>query len=106
MPVDSREVDAVKQALTADPGDIGVGVIHLPTAGIILRPFNSIPSGNGHIGLVDETVSPADEFRGFIVIREAGRYDVLNSSHLNGPQGAPGSLRMPAQVFDMIVREL
>lgn len=52
------EVQAVKHALTQDPNNTCLGILHLPTDKIVLAPFDSV---GGHDALVlREKLLPVD----------------------------------------------
>jgi hypothetical protein len=106
MFVDPVELAAVKEGLDTNLANVGVGVLHEDSERIVLRSMDAIAHRNGHMGVVDELEWPPTKCKGFLVIKEAGRYHVINRSHLNGPQGAAGSLQMPADLFAAIVRRL
>jgi hypothetical protein len=93
------EVQAVKDALARDVNNVGVGVVHEPTGRVYLKPFDDLPMGGGHQELASLTQLPLGECKGFVIGLLHGGYVVVNSSHLNGPQGQPGSLQMPAPLF-------
>ena len=105
---DANEVQAVKDALNQNHLNAGVGIVHLPTGKIHIKPFNdSALQGGGHIGLVDSLSLNAAECRGFGVAKNAaGNFEAANVSHLNGIQGQPGSLQMPANIFNDVVDAL
>jgi hypothetical protein len=63
------EIQAIKDALTQDPNNIGVGILHLPTDKIVLAPFDSV---GGHDALVlREKLLPVD-CREFVVVLSSG----------------------------------
>lgn len=103
---DPAELRAVKDALGADARNIGIGVLHEPTGRIHLMPINSLPDRNGHAELVELLKLSGSDCKGFIIALGGGVFVVLNQSHLNGPQGTPGSLKMPAHTFNNVLREL
>jgi hypothetical protein len=105
MIVIPSELQAVKDALTADPHNLGVGVLHEPTGRIHLAPFDLVPGGPAD--LAGRFAFPLVECKGFVVSSAAaGGSQVINHSHLNGPQGQPGSLQMPQSTFGAIVQAL
>jgi hypothetical protein len=100
-----QELQAVKAALDHNPLNLGVGILHEPTGRISLRPFDQLPGG--HAQLAGDLALPLGECKGFGIAKAAGgAYVPVNSSHLNGPQGSPGSLQMPASTFAEIVAAL
>jgi hypothetical protein len=99
------EVQAVKDALDQNALNAGVGVLHEPTGRIHLKPFDQVPGG--HAQLAGMMGLPLMECKGFAIVKATdGRFVPVNISHLNGPQGTPGSLQMPQATFDEIVRAL
>jgi hypothetical protein len=99
------EVQAVKDALDQNALNAGVGILHEPTGKIHLRPFDQVPGG--HAQLVGMMGLPLNECKGFAILKAAdGWFIPVNNSHLNGPQGTPGSLQMPRVTFDEIVQAL
>jgi hypothetical protein len=104
---DAQEVQVVKDALTRNPLDLGVGVLHEPTGRIYLLPFHQLPNRGGHDELVTVLQLIPSECKGFVIaVQSVGSFIPVNLSHLNGPQGQPGSLRMPAVTFASIVHSL
>jgi hypothetical protein len=103
---DPQEVQLVKDALTQDPLDGGVGILHEPTGEIYLSPINSLPNRSGHVELAQIINLPLSECKGFVIARTNGGFRAVNMSQLNGPQGQPGSLQMPQSTFDDIVKAL
>lgn len=103
---DPNEVTGVKVALDINLANVGVGVHHVQSGRTYLRPIDTLPFRNGHLGLTDLLGLPPGECLGFLVIKVGGAYRVLNSSHLNGSQGSSGSLKMPDSTFNNIVQEL
>jgi hypothetical protein len=103
---DPQEVQVVKDALEADSLNSGVGLLHQPTGRIYLQPMDSLPNKCGHDDLAQIVNVPTSECKGFAVVKSNGNFIPLNLSHLNGPQGQPGSLQMPQPVFDQIVQAL
>jgi hypothetical protein len=100
-------VQAVKDALNHSSFDIGVGVLHEPTGRVHVTPINSLPNRGGHAELASVLGLRLVECKGFAIVKNpAGAFVPLNVSHLNGPQGAPGSLQMPQATFAEIVRAL
>jgi hypothetical protein len=100
-----QELQRVKDELDRDINNHGVGILHEPTGQIYLAPFDDVP--NGHDELVAKWNLPASECKGFAIMKQPdGTFIPLNSSHLNGPQGQPGSLTMPLPTFSSIVQAL
>ena len=100
-----QEVQAVKAALDQNPLNAGVGVLHEPTGTISLRPFDQVPGG--HAQLAGDLGLPLNECKGFGIFKApGGAYVPVNASHLNGPQGVPGSLQMPQPTFAEIIAAL
>jgi hypothetical protein len=60
------EVQLVKGALTRDPNNVGVGVIHLPAGQVHLLPFDNLPYGGGHAELVQILGVSLSDCRGFL----------------------------------------
>lgn len=99
------EVQAIKDALNQDSLNAGVGILHEPTGRIHLMPFDLVPGG--HAQLAGSLGVPLSECKGFGIFKAVnGAFIPVNSSHLNGPQGMPGSLQMPASTFQEIVKAL
>lgn len=100
------DVQAVKEALDRDPNNAGIGVIHEPTGRIFLKPFDDVPGG--HAQLAGDQGLPLSEAKGFVIKKIAGGYEAINVSHLNNPagQGMPGTMKMPADLFDAVVQKL
>jgi hypothetical protein len=104
---DPQEVQAVKDGLTRNPLNLGIGILHEPTGQIHLSPMDQLPNRNGHDDLVTRLQLPPDECKGFAIgIQKDGALVPVNLSHLNGPQGQPGSLQMPADTFAAILQAL
>ncbi len=103
---DPREVQRVKDALQYNDVNLGVGIVHEPTGQIRLSPFDDLPRRGGHVELADALGLPLAECKGFIIARQGDSFMPVNMSHLNGPQGQPGSLQMPAATFAGVVRAL
>ena len=102
---DAREVQAVKDALTVDPNNLGVGILHDPTGQLRLAPYNDL--GGGHDLLTSRFQWPNQQCKGYVVVRlPDGSFDAVNLSHLNGPQGQPGSLQMDRALFQTILTAL
>jgi hypothetical protein len=100
-----QELQRVKDALVKNANNVGVGMLHEPTGQISLEPFNDLQGGHDQLVARKQLVDA--DCKGFVVVRLAdGSFDAVNNSHLNGPQGQPGSLFMPAAVFQAIVRTL
>jgi hypothetical protein len=96
----------VKDALDKDPNHIGLGVLHEPTGNTCVLPFDQ-SGGLGHVGLVRTLKVPRQECKGFVIQKNPdGTFAVKNFSGLNGPQGQPGSTRMPQATFDEITKAL
>jgi len=100
------EVEAVKDALNQNNLNSGVGIFHEPTRRIHLIPIDDIPNRTGHTGLAQIVSVPQSECKGFAIVKTNGGFLPVNMSHLNGPQGQPGSLQMPQSTFDEIVQAL
>lgn len=100
------EIQQIKDALTRDPNNLGVGVIHLPTGAVSMCPFNDLPHGGGHAELVQILGLKQTDCRGFIVGLLGTHYTIVNASHLNGPQGQPGSVRMSPALFAQLEQAL
>jgi len=99
------EVQAVKGALNRNSLNAGVGILHEPTGRIFLRPFDDVPGG--HVELVTVVGLPLNECKGFAILKEpGGSFVPVNNSHINGLQGASGSLMMPQATFAEIVQAL
>lgn len=93
-------------ALDANPNNLGIGVLHEGTGRIHLAPFDVL-RGFAHRGLVQQLGFPENECKGFAIGRKAdGSYEVANESHLNEPQGQPGSLQMPEATFAQVMKAL
>lgn len=105
MTCDPAEIRQVKAELDANPRDLGLGVIHLPTGRLHLRSFDSV-GRRGHEALVSRLGYVAADCRGFVIVKDGPSFHVLNVSQLNGPQGRPGSLNMADDLFNNIVKEL
>lgn len=102
---DAQELHRVKDALTKNDWNYGVGVLHEPTGCIRLAPFDDVPGG--HAELADNHQLPRTECKGFVIAkRPDGTFRVENLSHLNGLQGQSGSLQMPATTFAAIVQAM
>jgi hypothetical protein len=94
MIADPAELQIVKDALALNSANVGVGVLHEPSAVICVAPFDVVPGG--HAGLAGQRGLPLAECKGFLIgIDALGACTVANMSHLNGAQGQPGSLQMP-----------
>jgi hypothetical protein len=103
---DSQDLQAVKDALNQNPLNVGVGILHEPTGQVFLTPIDSLPNQGGHAELTDVLKMPPSECKGFVIAKQQGNFVPVNMSHLNGPQGQPGSLQMPQTTFDAIVQAL
>lgn len=102
---DPRELQIIKDAMDRDVNNHGVGILHEPTGQIRLAPFDDVPGG--HDQLAGKWCLPESECKGFAIMKQLdGTFVVFNSSHLNGPQGQPGSLQMPPSTFAAIVQAL
>jgi hypothetical protein len=97
------ELLAVREALRSDPLNYGVGVLHLATGRIVLRPFNDICHRGGHLELADEFAWLPGECLGFIVAEPEGKCVLINHSHLNV---RAGGLPMAQETFRNIVVSL
>ena len=105
-PCTPAQLQAVKDAMTADPSDFGIGVLHEPTGNVYLTTMKQIPNQNGHAGFVEQLGLQQSECKGFQLFRASGRFVAVNNSHLNGTQGQPGSLQMPESLFGSILSQL
>ena len=105
-PCTPTQLQAVKDAMTADPSDFGIGVLHEPTGNVYLTTMKQIPNQNGHAGFVEQLGLQQSECKGFQLFRASGRFVAVNNSHLNGTQGQPGSLQMPESLFGSILSQL
>ena len=99
----STELMIVREALERDPSNYGVGILHLATGRIVLRPFNDLRHRGGHVELVEEFEWPPDQCLGFIVARPGGESLMVNISHLNTQAGP---LQMPTGTFRNILLTL
>ena len=106
MQCDPGELQVVKDALNRDSTNLGVGILHVPSGHIHLIPFDSLPMRGGHAEFAGLLHLPLDQCRGFVIATQPAGFLVSNMSHLNGPQGQPGSLQMPAPLFADIVQAL
>jgi hypothetical protein len=100
--VDKSDVDTVKAALIADITDFGVGVYHIPTNRLYLRPA-SHNQPVGQIALVTALGINRSDCRGFVIAKHppTGQYVIENISGLNVGSGGVG-LGMPQDEFDRI----
>ena len=100
--VDANEVQTVKGALNVDVTDAGVGVYHLSTNCIYLRP-SSQTNPVGHTALVQQLNLNRADCRGFVIVKvpATGLFAVENTSGLNAGSGGTG-LGMPQPLFDSI----
>lgn len=103
---DPQEIQAVKTGLRQNPRNYGIGLLHEPTQRIYLSPIDNLPNQAGHNDLVNLHGLSARECKGFGIDEQNGQFVPINNSHLNGPQGQPGSLTMPQDTFDAIVEAL
>lgn len=103
---DPQEVQVVKDALAANPNNLGIGLVHEPTGHVHLKPFDTVPGG--HAQLAGDLRLPLNEVKGFVIGLSGRAYQVLNVSHLNNPagQGAGGPLQMPQPLFDSVQQAL
>jgi hypothetical protein len=101
--VESIELDRVREALKEDPWNLGVGILHVPTGRIALRPFDQLKNRGGHLELVHELEWVLGECLGFIVARPAAECVMVNLSQLNAQAGA---LWMAPETFRNIVLAL
>jgi len=100
----SDELQALVDRLNQDVQEVGVGILHEPTGEIRLSTVGQV---GGHDGLVQVSMWPARDCKGFVIGRNAdGTFSVHNFSGLNGPQGQPGSLQMPTATFQSIEQAL
>jgi hypothetical protein len=95
------ELLSVREALQDDPLNYGVGLLHLDTSRIVLRPFNDVCHRGGHLELVNEHAWLSGECFGFIVAKPEGTCVLINQSQLNVQAG--GGLAMPKETFRNIV---
>ena len=77
------ELLAVREALSQDPSNIGVGILHMPTGRIALRPFDRLRNRGGHLELAGECDWTPQECLGFIVAKPANECVMVNLSQLN-----------------------
>lgn len=101
--VDANELAAVRDALVADPTNFGVGILHVPSERIVLRPFDCLKNRGGHLELVDELEWPTRDCLGFVVSRPAGECVMVNLSQLNAQAGP---LWMPPATFREVATTL
>lgn len=101
--VDPDELTAVREALQEDASNFGVGVLHVPSGRIALRPFDQLKNRGGHLELVSESEWTPRECLGFVVARPAGESLMVNLSQLNAQVGP---LWMPPGTFRTIVLSL
>ena len=99
----SVELLAVREALLQDAFNLGVGILHLPTGRVVLRPFDALRHRGGHVELAEEFDWRPDECLGFIVARPAGECVMINLSQLNSQAGP---LYMPHGTFRNILLSL
>ena len=97
------ELIAVREALKEDPSNFGVGILHVPTGRIALRPFDQLKHRGGHIELVTEREWTPRDCLGFVVARPAGEWVMVNLSQVNAQVGM---LWMPPTTFRNIVLSL
>ncbi len=99
----SEELQAVRDALRTDSCNLGVGIVHLPTGRIALKPFESLRHRGGHVGLAAEMEWSPEECLGFMVARPSAECIMINRSQLNAQAGA---LHMPAETFRNVLSRL
>ena len=97
------ELLAVREALQEDALNYGVGILHLATGRIVLRPFNDICHRGGHVELADEFAWLPGECLGFMVAKPHGKCVLVNHSQLNV---RAGGLHMAQETFRRIVVSL
>jgi hypothetical protein len=97
------ELFGVREALQEGPLNFGVGVLHLPTQRIIMRPVDEVRDRGGHVELADEHGWPPHECLGFLVARPKHECVIVNLSQLNSRLG---SLSMPQALFRKILLSL
>lgn len=104
--IDSSEVQAVKKALNADVTDAGVGLYHIPTNRVYLRPVSQTNPA-GHTSLVQQLRFNTGECRGFVIAKHSttGQFVVENISGLNIGSGGTG-MGMPQALFDAVRQAL
>ena len=100
--VDTNEVRGVKDALAVDITDFGVGIYHLPTNRVSLRPA-SHTKPVGHAALVNAVGLNTIECRGFVITQDLAtrEFVIENMSGLNVGTGGVG-MGMPEPLFDSI----
>jgi hypothetical protein len=98
-----EELLAVREALLQDAGNLGVGVVHLPTARIALRPFDRLQHRGGHVELAGANDWAPDHCLGFLVARPTGECVMINRSQLNAQTGP---LQMPQVAFRKVLLSL
>jgi hypothetical protein len=101
--VTTEELLAVRDALRQDPANLGVGILHLATGRVALRPIEQLRHRGGHVELVAENYWTPEECLGFIVARPAGECQIINLSQLNS---RAGYVYMPPGTFRDIVLNL
>src|SRR5947207_1942408 len=106
MSCQPQELQAIKDALDRNPNNLGVGILHEPTGQIHLAPMDALPNRGGHDELAQLLNLPQGACKGFSIAKQGAAYTPFNVSHLNGPQGQPGSLQMPSPTFAAIVQAL
>lgn len=85
--VNPIELLSVRESLRTDPVNLGVGLLHQITGRIVLRPFEEIRHGGGHLELAAEYGWLPDECLGFMVARPANECVMVNLSQLNAQNG-------------------
>ena len=100
-----EEANAVKKALDADITDAGVGVLHVPSGKVFLRPASKTKSS--HAQFVKELGYNADEVRGFVVTMDpkSAKYVVENISSLN-VQYPGDSMKMAHELFATVTEKM
>jgi hypothetical protein len=99
---DANEVQAAKVALNLDITNATVGILHIPTNRVHLRPISQT-NPPGHAALVQQMKLNRNDCRGFVVaITPGGKFVVENLSGLNVGSGGTTNLQMPQSIFDKI----
>jgi len=101
--VEREELVTVRDALMRDSCNLGVGILHLPTGRIALKPFAQLPHRGGHVELAGNLDWAPDECLGFFVARPTGECVMINRSQLNAQAGP---LQMPQGTFRNILLSL
>jgi hypothetical protein len=90
--VDAAKVPAVKMECTADPTNVGLGVLDVKTGNIYLEPGSALSKNPGHADVVKmHQLSTPSDLRGFTVVQDqTGKVTVQNFSGLN--RNTPGAI--------------